>query len=227
MGAKGGKHVFNPENDDEQEIPLPGKKHLTRRLTDKVKNSSSSFHKKENVGFQYNPSKTPEITEVKINGVQSVYWRVKWPKRTISFQENGNEEQNSKDKICFKNLLEEDENNQDASDTEEQMTQRTVLSESEETSHNGVRKISVRDIDTNISKVQSYTNESFLIDEHDDDDQQENNVVIGEPSVVVGNEEEDIVEGDEEPTDVKNENNKVEEKQTITNNCSDIPDVDN
>ena len=222
MGAKGGKHVFNSKDDNEhEEVPLPGRKHLTRRLTDKAKNSSS-FHRKENVGYRYNASETPEITEVKINGIQSVYWRVKWPKRTISFQENDNGEEN-KCKMDFKNLLDEDaDTNEDVSDSEEQMTQRTVIGEPDETAKKEEKKADYKEPKKSITKVQSYTNESFKIDDHDDLDQNESDVIKVEPSSSIGNEHEDKMNGDEDPNDVEYEDNKLQEKYAFDQGMNEL-----
>ena len=113
----------------------------------------------------------------------------------------------------FKNLLDGDADvNEDVSDSEEQMTQRTMISELDETSKKLEKKADDKEAKKSITKVQSYTNESFQIDNHDDFDQNENDVIKVEPSSSVGNEHEDKMNRDEEPNDVGYEDSKLQEK---------------
>ena len=100
MGAKGGKHKFQHEGAGEggrHEPPLPGRKHLTRKLTDR-RDDVTSVQLQTRMGYRYTPAESPEITqvrvtespeitEVRVAGSETPYWRVKWPRRTISLME--------------------------------------------------------------------------------------------------------------------------------------------
>ena len=142
MGAKGGKHAFyHEERGEKEERPLPGRKHLTRKLTDKKNNkNAASFHVRADTGYQYTAAESPEIKEVKLDGIQTPYWKIKWPKRSISFhQESDGGEAQKEYKVEFKNLKSQEEkteiidkddyNNASDDDDGEMMTQRTILSD--------------------------------------------------------------------------------------------------
>ena len=144
MGAKGGKHAFHhEERDEKEERPLPGRKHLTRKLTDKKNDkNAASFHVKADTGYQYTAAESPEITEVKLDGIQTPYWKIKWPKRSISFhQESDGSDAQKEYKVEFKNLknqeekteiIDKDDYNNASDDDDEMMTQRTIISDVDE-----------------------------------------------------------------------------------------------
>ena len=141
MGAKGGKHAFyHEERGEKEERPLPGREHLTRKLTDKKNNkNAASFHMKADTGYQYTAAESPEITEVKLDGIQTPYWKIKWPKRSISFHQESDDDGTQKEyKVGFKNLKNQEEKteiidkhdyNNDSDDDDEMMTQRTLVSD--------------------------------------------------------------------------------------------------
>ena len=144
MGAKGGKHAFyHEERGEKEERPLPGRKHLTRKLTDKKNKNAASFHVKADTGYQYTAAESPEITEVKLDGIQTPYWKIKWPKRSISFHQESDDGNAQKEyKVEFKNLKNQEEkteiidkddyNNASDDDDGEMMTQRTIMSDVDE-----------------------------------------------------------------------------------------------
>ena len=174
MGAKGGKHAFyHEERGEKEERPLPGRKHLTRKLTDKRNNSSSSsFHIKGDPGYRYTAAVSPEITEVKLDGM-TPYWKIKWPRRTISFQESDDGGQKE-----FKNLADQEEkteiinkeDNDDDSgdDDDEMMTQRTVVSDVGEGSQ---ELVSETDGDGDATINQGCIKESFQKEEQSENEE--------------------------------------------------------
>ena len=177
MGCKGGKHAFyHEERGEKEERPLPGRKHLTRKLTDKRNNSSSSFHVKGDTGYRYTAAESPEITEVKLDGIQTPYWKIKWPRRAISFQESDDGGQKEY-KVEFKNLADQEEKTEiidkddidkcdsDDDDDDDMMTQRTIVSDVGEGSQELVGETTG---DASTSN-QGCVNESFQKEESEND----------------------------------------------------------
>ena len=175
MGAKGGKRAFHhEERNEKEERPLPGRKHLTRKLTDKKNKNAASFHVKADTGYQYTAAESPEITEVKLDGIQTPYWKIKWPKRSISFHQESDDGNAQKEyKVEFKNLKNQEEkteiidkddyNNASDDDDGEMMTQRTIVSDVDEGSKGALVGETNEATDTD----QGCINESFQKEEEE------------------------------------------------------------
>ena len=195
MGAKGGKHAFyHEERGEKEERPLPGRKHLTRKLTDKKNNkNAASFHVRADTGYQYAAAESPEITEVKLDGIQTPYWKIKWPKRSISFQQESDGSDAQKEyKVEFKNLKNEEEkteiidkddynNASDDDDDDGMMTQRTVVSDADEGSQGAL----VGETNDVTDTDQGCINESF----RKEDEESENDLCDNEESRAAGDDE--------------------------------------
>ena len=178
MGAKGGKHAFyHEERGEKEERPLPGRKHLTRKLTDKKNKNAASFHVKADTGYQYTAAESPEITEVKLDGIQTPYWKIKWPKRSISFHQESDDGNAQKEyKVEFKNLKNQEEkteiidkddyNNASDDDDGEMMTQRTIISNGDEGSQGALVGETSKSATTT---TQGCINESFQKEESENE----------------------------------------------------------